>query len=235
MRSRLTLWLIVAVCIAPVVLSYVYYYGVRPDDRTNYGDLIQPQLNLTALPVRPLVQPKSESGFLEVLRRVDPSESRATLDRLEDFRGRWLLVRVGPSACSQDCQKALWVMRQVRLTTGRDRDRVERLWLVSDDRMPDADALADYEGTWVLGVSAEALQATWQQPATPATPSGQAAAGTPSPSLPTVSSTMDPLSQETSFWLVDPLGNLMMRFPQDPDPAKMKKDLIRLLKASRIG
>ena len=126
-------------------------------------------------------------------------------------------------------------MRQVRLTTGRDRDRVERLWLVSDDRTPNADALADYEGTWVLGVSAEALQATWQQPATPATPSGQAAAGTPSPSLPTVSSTMDPLSQETSFWLVDPLGNLMMRFPQDPDPAKMKKDLIRLLKASRIG
>lgn len=235
MRSRLTLWLIVAVCIAPVVLSYVYYYGVRPDDRTNYGDLIQPQRNLAALPVRPLVQPKSESGFLDVLRRVDPSESRATLDSLEDFRGRWLLVRVGPSACSQDCQKALWVMRQVRLTTGRDRDRVERLWLVVDDRTPDADALADYEGTWALGVSAEALQATWQQPATLATPSGQAAAGTPSQSLPTALSTMDPLSQETSFWLVDPLGNLMMRFPQDPDPAKMKKDLIRLLKASRIG
>jgi hypothetical protein len=181
------------------------------------------------------VQPKSESGFLDVLRRVDPSESRATLDRLEDFRGRWLLVRVGPSACSQDCQKALWVMRQVRLTTGRDRDRVERLWLVVDDRTPDADALADYEGTWALGVSAEALQATWQQPATLATPSGQAAAGTTSQSLPTASSAMDPLSQETSFWLVDPLGHLMMRFPQDPDPAKMKKDLIRLLKASRIG
>jgi hypothetical protein len=34
---------------------------------------------------------------------------------------------------------------------------------------------------------------------------------------------------------VDPLGNLMMRFPKDPDPAKMKKDIIRLLKASRIG
>ena len=37
------------------------------------------------------------------------------------------------------------------------------------------------------------------------------------------------------IYLVDPLGNLMMRFPADPNPSRMKKDLIRLLKASRIG
>jgi hypothetical protein len=229
------LWLIVAVCIAPVVLSYLFYYGVRPDERTNYGDLIQPQRDLTALPVRPLVRPESESGFLDLLRRVDPSEPRATLDSLEDFRGRWLIVRVGPSACGEDCQKALWVMRQVRLTTGRDRDRVERLWLVTDDRAPDADALSDYEGTWVLGVSDEALRTAWLQQPKLSTASGQATAQTPSQPPSSVDTAMDPLSPETSFWLVDPLGNLMMRFPQDPDPAKMKKDLIRLLKASRIG
>ncbi len=37
------------------------------------------------------------------------------------------------------------------------------------------------------------------------------------------------------IYLVDPLGNLMMRFPRDPDPSRMVKDLQRLLKASRIG
>jgi cytochrome oxidase Cu insertion factor (SCO1/SenC/PrrC family) len=37
------------------------------------------------------------------------------------------------------------------------------------------------------------------------------------------------------IYLVDPLGNLMMRFPRDPDPSKMLKDLQRLLKYSRIG
>ena len=37
------------------------------------------------------------------------------------------------------------------------------------------------------------------------------------------------------IYLVDPLGNLMMRFPRDPDPSKMIKDLQRLLKYSRIG
>jgi hypothetical protein len=37
------------------------------------------------------------------------------------------------------------------------------------------------------------------------------------------------------IYVVDPLGNLMMRFPRDPDPSRMLKDLQRLLKYSRIG
>ena len=228
MRSRLTLWLIVAVCIAPVVLSYLFYYGIRPDERTNYGELIQPQRDLSQLQLQTLIRPESESGFLDVLRNLDTSDPRAKLDDLQDFRGRWLIVRVGPSDCGQDCQKALWVMRQVRLTTGRDRDRVERLWLVTDNRRPDQAAMADYEGTWALGVSSDSLQAVWQSP-----PLGMPSSGSPEAIGPTNS--LNPLSPETSFWLVDPLGNLMMRFPKDPDPAKMKKDIIRLLKASRIG
>ena len=36
-------------------------------------------------------------------------------------------------------------------------------------------------------------------------------------------------------YLIDPLGNLMLRFPPDPDPSKMLKDLQRLLRFSRIG
>jgi hypothetical protein len=39
----------------------------------------------------------------------------------------------------------------------------------------------------------------------------------------------------SNIWIVDPLGNLMMRFPDNPDPNGMKKDMNRLLKASRIG
>lgn len=37
------------------------------------------------------------------------------------------------------------------------------------------------------------------------------------------------------IYLVDPVGNLMLRFPRDPDPSRMLKDLQRLLKYSRIG
>lgn len=44
-----------------------------------------------------------------------------------------------------------------------------------------------------------------------------------------------PGERRERIYLVDPLGNLMMRFPRDPDPSRMLKDLQRLLKYSRIG
>jgi hypothetical protein len=40
---------------------------------------------------------------------------------------------------------------------------------------------------------------------------------------------------EKHIYLVDPYGNLMLRFPVDPDPARMKKDLQQLLKAQGSG
>ena len=43
------------------------------------------------------------------------------------------------------------------------------------------------------------------------------------------------VSARDHIYLIDPLGNLMMRFPKDADPARMVKDLKRLLKISRIG
>ncbi len=42
-RGRVKLWLVLAICAAPVIASYVVYYFVRPDARSNYGTLIQPQ------------------------------------------------------------------------------------------------------------------------------------------------------------------------------------------------
>ena len=35
------------------------------------------------------------------------------------------------------------------------------------------------------------------------------------------------------IFVVDPLGHLMMRFPPNPDPSRMLKDLSRLLRQSR--
>ena len=45
----------------------------------------------------------------------------------------------------------------------------------------------------------------------------------------------DPAFTADHIYLVDPLGNLMLRFPRDPDPSRMIKDLQRLLRYSRIG
>jgi hypothetical protein len=220
-RSMAMFWLVVLVCIAPVAASYFLYYGVRPEGRTNYGTLLDPQVSVTAMASSPLVRPSAESGFLDTLSALPKDHPRLGLANLGDFRGRWLLVRVGPAACGEDCQKQLWLMRQLRLTTGRERDRVERLWLVTEPVSPTPQSLADFEGTWVLSVSPTDTD-RWPRE-------------NPGESASRMSGATGAPSADTHLWLVDPLGNLMMRFPSDPDPAKMKKDLLKLLKASRVG
>ena len=118
-------------------------------------------------------------------------------DRL---RGKWLLVAIDSAACDAWCEKKLYYLRQLRRAQGKDMDRVERLWLLTDEGKPRAELLQAIEGTLIERA-----------------PKLDAFPGKPADHL----------------YLVDPLGNLMMRYPRDPDPSKMLKDLQRLMKFAR--
>ena len=124
---------------------------------------------------------------------------------LETLRGKWVLVTFDAAACDAYCEKKLYFMRQLRRAQGKDRDRVERLWLLSDGDRPRAALRAATEGTHIA--PADALAARFP------------AAGAVSDHI----------------YVVDPLGNLMMRYPREPDPSRMLKDLQRLLRLSGIG
>ena len=214
-RSLWPIWALLAVTIAPVIASYLVYYGVRPEGRTNYGDFVEPQVTVTGVPVTSVVTPAAESAFTAI--QADP-RTRRPLTQLGDWGGRWLMVHIGPSACAEACKQELWLMRQIRLTTGRERERVERLWLLTDDGTPDPALIAEHEGIWVARLgqipATDALVANW---------------------LSVAASAVKASGGASNIWVVDPLGNLMMRFPDNPDPNGMKKDMMRLLKASRIG
>ncbi len=214
-RNLWPLWGVLAVTIAPVIASYVMYYGVQPEGRTNYGDFVEPQVTVVGLPVTPVVTPSAESAFLAL--QQEP-KTRRELSTLGAWQGRWLMVRMGPAECAQACQQELWLMRQIRLTTGRERERVERLWIVTDSGTPDPALLAQHEGLWVVrltpGRPADPLVDNW---------------------LSVAAQSVAQQAGASNIWVVDPLGNLMMRFPDNPDPNGMKKDMMRLLKASRIG
>lgn len=124
---------------------------------------------------------------------------------LETLRGKWVLVTFDAAACDAYCEKKLYFMRQLRRAQGKDRDRVERLWLLTDGDRPRAALRAAIEGTHIA--PAEALAARFP------------AAGAVSDHI----------------YVVDPLGNLMMRYPREPDASRMLKDLQRLLRLSSIG
>lgn len=215
-RNLWPLWAVFAVTLAPVIASYVMYYGVRPEGRVNYGDFVEPQVTLTALPVSVVVRPTVESAFAFA---QDARKSPPALKTLGDWQGRWLMLHVGPATCTEACRHELWLMRQVRLTTGRERDRVERIWILTDAGEPDPAVLANQEGLWVLRLGrlplGDTLIENWLSVALRGTTKAGSGVG--------------------NIWIVDPMGNLMMRWPDNPDPNGMKKDINRLLKASRIG
>jgi hypothetical protein len=176
---------ILALCAAPVIAAWLAYFVWPPASRSNYGELIEPR----PLPVPDLV-------------RADGSAFR-----LSGLRGKWLLVQLDDARCDEACRRKLLYMRQLRLTQGKDMDRVERVWLVTDDAPIEPALLREFEGTNVVRVGATGLAREF--------PAAQ-----------------DPADY---IYVVDPLGNLMLRYGRDPDPNGMKRDLSRLLRASGIG
>lgn len=133
--SRASLWLIIALCIAPVVASYLAYYFFVPRGQVNYGELVG---------TKPL-----PSGTLQL---SDGSEFK-----FEQLRGKWVLLMTAGGACAAECQKNLFALRQLRLTQGREMSRIERVWLIDDAVAPAAATTAPYAGTWLVRAAGSAL------------------------------------------------------------------------------
>jgi hypothetical protein len=123
------------------------------------------------------------------------------------LRDRWSLVYVARSPCEEGCREALYNGRQMRLALGRLMDRVERVYLFTAEP-PEAGFLAaEHPDLVVVDATGAAGEALLA-----------AFAG-----------------QAEGYWLVDPLGNVMMRYPADQAPKGMMEDIKKLLRLSRIG
>lgn len=179
---------VLLVCAAPVLASYFTYYVVRPEGRRNYGELINPQRPLPAMATQSLDGKPGEMAAL---------------------KGQWLLMSVSSAGCDMRCEQRLYFQRQLRESLGREKDRLDRVWLVSDETAVDQRLLPGLASSTVLRVPSSTLS-QWLFPA-----AGQ--------------------RLEDHLYLVDPLGNWMMRFPANMDAAgaaSAKRDLDRLMRAS---
>lgn len=193
-RGRIRMLAVLLVCAAPVIASYFTYYVVRPEGRRNFGELVEPQRPLPALAAM----------------RLDGQTTPLTA-----LKGQWLLVSVADAGCDAACAKHLYLQRQLREALGKDKDRLDRVWLITGTAPLAPGVQAALASSTVLRVDATAL-AQWLQPA----------AGRQLPD---------------HLYLVDPLGNWMMRFPaidfsstpvDTVSAAKIKRDLERLMRAS---
>jgi cytochrome oxidase Cu insertion factor (SCO1/SenC/PrrC family) len=187
--GRIRMLLVMAVCAAPIIFSYLTYYVIRPQSASAFGQLIEPQRDIPAITATDL---KGQA--------VD----------LQSLRGQWLFVMVAGGACDSECERMLYVQRQLHKSLGREKDRVDRVWLVSDKAAVNDALVQALQGATVLRADAEALS-KWFYPAAD-------------------------LQLKDHFYLVDPMGRWMMRFPSRQEgaeaPVKIKRDLERLLRAA---
>lgn len=188
-RSKAPLYWVLAVCIAPTVAAFVAYYGWNWEantETTNYGELLTPP---SAMP---------------------PMSSAKTLDGqsfdAQQLLKKWVYVTVDGGACLKACADRLFNTRQQKAMTGRERERVGRVFFVTDAAPVSPDLVAAHPDLTIVRVAPDELVFL------------PLAAGQP---------------LAAPIWLLDPLGRVMMRYPADPNPSKMKRDLSKLLYASK--
>src|SRR5690606_13303272 len=111
-RSMWPVYLIILICLTPVVLALLAYYvpslGLRPEGHTNYGTLLQPQ------------RPMPDSSALP-LKTLDGQ----AFD-LDSLRGKWLLVTADAAACPESCVRKLFILRNSHASQGKNVERLAR-------------------------------------------------------------------------------------------------------------
>lgn len=163
-----------------------------------------------------VIRPEGRTNYSELVQPLRAVPAELPLANLQgqavspsSLKGQWLLVVVAGAACNERCEKNLWLQRQLRESLGRESARLDKVWLINDSvaaRPETVQAVTTGVPVTVLRVPPEAL-AAWLQPAT-----GH--------------------SLDEHMYIVDPMGNWMMRAPPQPDAAKLKSDILKLLRAS---
>jgi cytochrome oxidase Cu insertion factor (SCO1/SenC/PrrC family) len=188
---------IVLIFLIPIILAWWFYQqgGIYGEKAVNRGTLIQPPGDISKL--------------------VLQTESGKTYDQ-KQFHGHWLMLYTLPSSCDQNCQKMLYNMRQIRLATGTDMDRIQRVLLAFNNNPAEQQLQqllqTKYKGTLYVVAQANQFQQIMPDPA------------------------MSKLALTQGYlYLVDPLGNIMMGYAMSTNPSDILKDLQRLLRVSQIG
>lgn len=132
--TRRLIALIALIAVAPMILAWAAYHFWPRNERTNYGEL---------LATRPIPRITGE--------RIGGSRGPFDTDTL---RGRWLVLYASGGVCAASCEQALYATRQARTLQNAERERVLRVWLVTDAAEPPARIAAEHPDLEVARVPA---------------------------------------------------------------------------------
>jgi len=210
--SRKKLLLIFACFGIPLVLATIWLQVVRYQGgtwgNTSHGELIHPAVPLEEFSLNQFIVKNNGETAEEAFHEYN---GKVGVDELQKI---WTMLYMPEGDCLEACKLNLYHMRQVRLALNNRMTRVQRVVLMETEDQINATILADHLGLRVLSGTSPAVESLRGQ-------------------IRDAEKTMESLSE--AIYIVDPLGNVMMRFPPDLEPGKMIKDLKHLLKVSRIG
>ena len=184
----LTFWMIVLVFALPPIAAYfMYYSGIMPEARMNNGILVQAE------------------EFPDLMLQTIDDKSYT----VKSNSGKWTLLMLTGSSCDDLCKKNIYLMRQVRISLGKDSHNTERLLIITDTHVPAFEALTDFLRDY---------------PGMPVVTGNQYDIQTLSKFL--VSAAGD---TKNKVFLIDPNGKLMMHYAQELQPKDLLSDLKRLI------
>jgi hypothetical protein len=204
-RARATLLTIFLIALAPVVAAVAVY-------------------------MNPQWWPQDGSNYGQLIKPQrdippPPALRLTTLDGapfdLHSLEGKWLLVVADGGACPESCARKLFIARNAHASQGKNVKRLARVWFITDDAPVPQKVLDAYQGTIMVRARPDQLARFLLN--THAAPvaghdTDAALAGLAGP-----------------IWMVDPLGHLMLQFPSNADPVKVRDDVGKLIYNSRIG
>lgn len=132
---------------------------------------------------------------------------------LNSLKGKWVLVAADGGDCGDACARKLFITRNTHASQGKNVDRLVRVFFITDNAPVPEKVLTAYEGTIMLRGDPRQLAAFLLDGGEP----------------------QDAAALATPIWVIDPLGNLMLRFPADADPVRVRQDISKLIYSSRIG
>jgi len=194
--SYAPLWILIALSALPYIAGTLYYQykdELPQVKTTNYGKLVEPAREL---------------------RDVKLMLTDGTEKDISDYRKKWLMLYVLDGACSEDCKKNLYFMRQIRKAMAQERFRISRLVVLDNKDLLTEDmnnTIKAYPGINFATLNQASKQRFYS----------------------TIQSDSGNIFRK--IMLIDPFGNYMMEYTQDPEPEKVLKDVKRLLSVSRIG
>jgi hypothetical protein len=142
---------------------------------------------------------------------IQPPQSLPTTGSAAVLRGKWSLVYVGAGDCNADCRATLYFIRQTHLGLAQLMPRVQQVFLVTSSCCDDA--YLEREDPALITVNLD------------------------SPGDAQVAALLGPFPADraTTVFIVDPKGNLMMRYDAHASPKGLHEDLQKLLNLSHIG